>query len=393
MTHDAVRRRHVFFLSGFDPKGAAYYHALYKSQSALQAGVTSGIAYEVGPRVRCPNGNSQWDITCTHADGTTFTTYEYSRWDDIVRSHWPRTGAQVVAATLRVYANALGWRRQLRKVWRRSPRTLISLAYPAIYWGAATALALLAAWCASRIAGSLGASGTVASSASGAAAFAACWWGAVAWERRINTTWLVRIYAFAIDWARGRLPEVPGRIDALAAVIEERLRDPEIDEVLLVGFSVGSMLAASAAARVQLAAHETNLRKFAVVTLGHCIPLLALIPQAHAYRAELARLGGGPHVPWIDYSSPTDWGSFALVEPISFSLDGDVRVVHPPSMASPRFHLMFPPERYKRLRADKRRMHMQYLMAGEIPARYDYFSMTAGPGSARGRAAAKEKDA
>jgi hypothetical protein len=30
---------------------------------------------------------------------------------------------------------------------------------------------------------------------------------------------------------------------------------------------------------------------------------------------------------------------------------------------------------------NKRRMHLQYLMAGERPALYDYFAITAGPSS------------
>ncbi len=139
----------------------------------------------------------------------------------------------------------------------------------------------------------------------------------------------------------------------------------------------------SAAAGAQQAARTENLRKFAVVTLGQCIPLLGLIPQAHAFRAELARLGSGRgddgRVSWTDYSSPTDWGSFALVDPIALCLGGASGVAHPPRMASPRFHTLFEPARYMQLRRDKRRMHLQYLMAGELPSGYDYFSITAGP--------------
>jgi hypothetical protein len=40
---------------------------------------------------------------------------------------------------------------------------------------------------------------------------------------------------------------------------------------------------------------------------------------------------------------------------------------------------MFEPETYARIIRDKRRMHLQYLMAGQRPAVYDYFAITAGP--------------
>ena len=59
-----VRRRHVFYLSGFDPKGASYYHALYRAEAAQQAEV-NGHTIEVSPRHRSidrPHSN-EWLIT------------------------------------------------------------------------------------------------------------------------------------------------------------------------------------------------------------------------------------------------------------------------------------------------------------------------------------------
>ena len=47
-------------------------------------------------------------------------------------------------------------------------------------------------------------------------------------------------------------------------------------------------------------------------------------------------------------------------------------------MRSPRFHTLFGRERYQQLRRDKRRMHLQYLLAGELPGGYDFFRLTAG---------------
>ena len=41
MTLNTVRQRHVFFLSGFDPKGAAYYHRLYAEGARAQAATQS----------------------------------------------------------------------------------------------------------------------------------------------------------------------------------------------------------------------------------------------------------------------------------------------------------------------------------------------------------------
>lgn len=381
MTAATVKHRHVFFLSGFDPKGASYYHGLYVKGAAQQAAVT-GAHYDIGPREKRENGNTTWQVRCDTNSEVTETTIEYVRWDDIVRAQWPRTGWQVLRGSLRGYRAALASPAALRKVWQASRRTLVALAYPAAFWLLALVVGAvfgaLVAWAlpadASRIAAWV----------AGIAVAAAVWCGALAWEKRLNTTWLLRIYQFAGDWRDGRVPGLPQRLDSLARDIETALADPQNDEVLLVGFSVGSLLAVSAAARVhETAAREgQDLQRLTVLTLGQCVPLLGLMTGADAFRAELARFGQAPQLRWVDFSSITDWGSFALVDPIALCLGpaGPQRP-HAPRMASPRFHLMFDPQEYQRIVRNKRRMHMQYLMAGQRPALYDYFAITAGPES------------
>lgn len=367
-----VHRRHVFFLSGFDPKGASYYHGLYAAQARLQGAVTQ-VAYEVGPRQRCADGNSTWTIRC----GSTETCFEYVRWDDIVRAHWARTPWQVLVGSLRGYAGALASPAALRAVKKASPRTLVALAYPALFWLVSLLLAVLAGVLLARWP-----LDTAWGGALGTAAALAVLWAALRWERRLNTSWLLRIYQFAAAWRSGRTPALERRMDATAAAVLRTLADPATDEVLLVGFSVGSLLAASIASRVQRQAAEAGqgLERLALLTLGNCIPLLGLMAGADGFRAELARLGRAPRVHWVDFSSPTDWGSFALVDPIALSLGGpSPDRPHAPRMASPRFHTMFERATYEKLARDKRRIHLQYLMAGERATPYDYFALTAGP--------------
>jgi pimeloyl-ACP methyl ester carboxylesterase len=204
---------------------------------------------------------------------------------------------------------------------------------------------------------------------------------ALRWERRLNTTLLLRIYGFVEGWAAGRIAGIDARVDQLTTDIAARLADPEIDEVLLVGFSVGSLLAASAAARLQArAGRDGALDRFALVTLGNCIPLLGMMPAAGRFRSELAQLRQPPPVRWIDFSSVTDWVSFAAVDPLDLCLGpATASTPYAPLLASPRFHTMFDRDEYAAIVKDKRRMHLQYLMAGRKPAAYDYFAITAGP--------------
>lgn len=376
VVQDQVKRRHVFFLSGFDPKGAAYYHRLYSEQAALQGAVT-GEEYEVSERKTIHNGNAVWTVR----SGITQTVYEYVRWDDIVRAHWPRGAWQVLTSSLRVYALFLTMPLMLRKVWRVANRTLVSLFFPAFYWLGLGLTAMAAACCAVWVWGMLLAK--ISGGAGVAGALVAGGVLAAGWqlEKRLHTSWLLRIFRFSDRHAMGQVPELSARWNGLAAQIRQALLRPDVDEVLLVGFSVGSVGAVSAVARtVQGCADDRKaLAKLSVLTLGHCIPLFALMPAAHALRAELACVGGIQDVFWIDCSSPSDWGSFALVDPVALCCaDSEAAAVNPRAMVSPRFHTLFDPVTYAQLKKDKRRMHLQYLMAGELPGTYDYFAWTAG---------------
>lgn len=371
-----VKRRHVFFLSGFDPKGAAYYHRLYREQAALQGAVT-GTEYEVSERRTLGNGNAVWTV----CSGGTETVYEYVRWDDVVRAHWPRGAWQVLMSALRVYALVLLEAGALRKIWRVAGRTLVALFYPAFYWLGVGLLGGLGAGLMAWLAGAFmawpaSAAGVMAGLVAGGVLWAG-WW----LEQRLHTSWLLRIFRFADLHAKGQVPELSGRWDALAEQIRQALCHPDVDEVLLVGFSVGSMGAVSAAARTVQRCSEAPhvLARLSVLTLGHCIPLFVLMPAAHALRDELASVGASREVFWLDCSSPSDWGSFALVDPVALcAADAGGTAVNPRAMLSPRFHTLFDAATYTELKKDKRRMHMQYLMAGQLPGSYDYFSWTAG---------------
>jgi hypothetical protein len=379
VTQDIVRRRHVYFLSGFDPKGASYYHRLYREEAARQGAIT-GDRYEVGPRERCATGNSVWHVHAQVQGRTTETIFEYVQWDDIVRAHWPRTAWQVFLGSVRGYRAAIASPAALWQVWQVSRRTLVALFFPMAFWLLVPLLG---------VAFGLGFGFVVARAAPMAAAWAAgglgilaTWWAALAIEGRLNTGWLLRIYRFASDWRADRVADLQPRLERLAGDVARRLAEGEVDEVLLVGYSVGSMLAASAAAKLQQMAIGKGipLERLSLLTLGNCIPLLGLMTGADAFRAELKRLGQSPQVRWLDFSSLTDWGSFALVDPLSLCL-GPAGPERPysPRMASPRFHLMFEPTVYQRILRNKRRIHLQYLMAGQRPATYDYFAITAGP--------------
>ena len=402
-----VARRHVIFFSGFDPKGASYYHALYRAEALKQAPVNA-MALKVAARQRDSDGNSTWAVSAELLDGRCCeTTFEFVRWDDIVRRHWPRNIWRqlkdvFVACTvaLRGYA--------IVPVWKVSRRTLAALALPVFFLGGGLVLssglgALLAMLLyTGALAGGKGSGGLVAA-VGGLLAMGLGLWCTRLLEARLNPTWLVNIFSFTAKRLRGQVPELEARLDAAAEKLATKMRARDVDEILVVGFSVGSILSVSVVARALQALNDpacdgairTNspapkelsapdCPTLSLLTLGHCIPILGLHPQAIAFRQELKLLAQTQTLRWIDFSSVTDWGSFALIDPIKFckvvpETTAEGGMLANPLMRSPRFHTLFAPSSYIELRRNKRRLHLQYLMAAELAGEYDYFAITAGP--------------
>lgn len=367
----SVRRRCVFYVSGFDPKGAAHYHALYRDEAAKQAAV-GGLRLEVGPRKRLPDGNSWWSVQAEDDAAAVATHYEFMRWDDIVRAHWPRGRLRLwrevlVASWFNLRHGSL-WR-MFTLCWPPALALFIPFVVLCGLAVAAPLLSLLAGRAAAGLAGHWAAAAPAV-----AAVLAGLGWIERRMDDRFNMYWLMRSYAFTRLQALGRAPELEARLEAQATRLAQRLREDADDEVLVVGHSSGAIMAACI---VQRALRLAPGARVSLLTLGQCFPLLSTLPQARRFRAELAHLRDVAGLDWVDVSAPPDASCFALCDPL-LQLQPPAPRPDRPKLVSPRFAEMFDPQEYRRLRRDKLRMHFQYLMASELPAEYDYFRLTAG---------------
>jgi pimeloyl-ACP methyl ester carboxylesterase len=374
-----VQRRTVFYVSGFDPKGASHYHAMYREQCALQSAL-NGLVIEVGPRQRDPTGNWSWTLDTRDGQAEVHTHYEFMRWDDIVRSHWPKSTARLwhdIAVTTIFNLRCASLWRMFKLSW---PPAVALFAPFALLCAVIVLLPLLSA-----VVGGLvfQMSGGVAFAAAGAA-ITASMLGWLAWklQARYSMYWLMRSYAFTARQGRNETPDLEARLDLLADRVRARIEQAQDDEVLVVGHSSGAMMAISILARALRRSPESSSGsgpRIALLTLGQWIPLLGLLPGADRFRRELRALASAPALTWIDFSAPPDGCCFALVDPLSGSgVSCEDALPDRPKLLSPRFAAMFGPSEYQALRKDKFRMHFQYLMASAQKTEYDYFAITAG---------------
>ena len=384
-----VARRCVFYVGGFDPKGAAHYHALYRDECARQP-TADGLQRTVGPRRRQANDNAAWQIQARGSTGSVDTHYECLRWDDIVRQHWPRGTAalwwQVIASTL-FYLRHGTWWRMFRLSW---PPAVAVFTPFLLVCALLVGIPLLAGgggwWVAQQL------QQPVAGVAAALLLAGGLWWAGRRIEARYSMYWLMRSYAFTARQARGEVPELEERLQALAQQVVARVRSGVDDEVLLVGHSSGAIMAASILARaLRIAPDLAGGRcRLALLTLGQWIPLLGLLPMAGPFRDELRLLGATRGLQWTDFSAPPDGCCFALTHPITAcGVPHDAADGAKVKLLNPRFAEQFDATAYATLKRDKFRLHFQYLHAAPQPGDYDYFAITSGPLSLAQRYAAQ----
>ena len=376
-----VRRRTVFYVAGFDPRGPAWYHGTYRRNAARQAELT-GMGISVSDRQKLGGEVTAWTVDAETAGMKTHTDYVFLRWDDIVRCYWPRgtlTLWRVMWRNLREYTTSgVLWR-----LFKTSWPTFICAFYPSAFVLALAALSLL-----------IGAAlGITLSSLAGWPSWAvwpiaitACLAGTAVGtpllDRWFSIHWLTRIYAFNRLQARRQAPDLDERLDEFARLIATTARDGGSDEILIVGHSTGAQAAVALLGRTleidpDLGRHGPRL---SFMTLGSSISMLSWQPEAEWFRSALKRVACEPDLDWIDFTIAQDGACFALHDPVE-----SAGLAHPPGaepkpkLLSVRLFDLFTPEEFGKIRRNWYQVHFQYLMATQRAGDYDYFAITAGP--------------
>ncbi|GAA3712649.1 hypothetical protein GCM10022421_19950 [Oceanisphaera sediminis] len=373
-----VKQRQVFYIHGFDPRGAAHYHRLYRTQSAQQASV-NGLDITVSRRQRRSAHCHHWQLSTSQ----TQTDYCYLGWDDIIRRHWAR-GWPAILGDLLCFLWAYVFSGRFISFARASGKQLLAGFYPALYLMLSLALSARAAitLCELFPWQKLPASAQIPLQAALILpTFCLLMQGCKRLGDKLAVFWLLRIYAFSAKWADKQIPQLNERTERFANHIVKAIQDPNNDEVVIIAHSVGTMMVVPTLARALSAlpdGHAFANQRVVLITLGHCIPLVSFQPGAHDFRAALEQLGQDPRLLWLDYTAPTDGACFPLLDPLTSC--GLTRAPHAgPRLLSPRFFTLYHPARYKTLRRAWYTMHFLYLMATDKPGPYDFFAFTAGP--------------
>jgi pimeloyl-ACP methyl ester carboxylesterase len=364
MTDAVVRKRRVFHVPGYDPAPPSavkrrFARELRRFEETWSArAVVSDI--DVSDEV--------WRINASGPNWNVETQYRLVAWDDVIeaaarQSVWTRI-PQGLLAFLDFSLGALP--RYLRANWRYAGFFL----YPFVVFALLTTVAVYAGRYASNVSGYVIIGIVVAF-----AAFALLW----QWPgRRLFLHLLFDDWIFSRQYVRHGDPAIDAKLERTARDVVEAARSAETDEVVVIGHSLGAVLAIDLLDRA-LRLEPTLGQKGArveLISVGSSILKIGLHPAATRFRASAEHVASAPGLFWGDYQAISDLMNFYKRDPLT-AMGLPTRDV--PLVRMVRIRHMLDPAIYRRIRYRPLRMHLQFVSGNNLRNAYDYFMLVCGP--------------
>ena len=374
-----IRRRHVFYIEGYDPQGAEGYHNLF-SRSLKRVLRIWPLQTKVGELQIDSDDLAHWDIEAAGPNWSVATRYDFLRQEQIIR-------ANMAEPLWRQVPRAIGWMFDylfggtLLRVFRASWQYGAALVYfqgLLLLW---VALSVVAGWAAERAAALFGGWPAVAAIGLGLGAALACF---LLLRPLANKLFVVQInshWPYLLEYARGNPSCFDKPIEAGARHLVAIAAANDADELLVVGHSGGGVIAPAVVARAleldpDLGRHGPRV---VLMTPGSLMPGVGLDRRAAKVHAAIERIAIEPSILWIDVQARKDVLNFWNFDPVAgIGIDVGARRCNP-LVWKVRLREMLAPALYKRLQWNMFRMHYQFIMSNDMRASYDYFMLTCGP--------------
>src|SRR5215470_17902618 len=375
----AVRRRHVIYVGGYEPRGARGYYKLFQRECGRFQRVWP-VSLTIQPGEFDSEDFARWLVGVRTSDWQVSTTYDFLRLEEFIRAdmaepimrHIPRSLAWVIGdlvsgAQFRIFRAS--WRFGLHLLFVQ----LVLLAWLAF----AAAIGAMAGYVVTGRLGLQAPVGLVTSLLAALAAFLAL--QPVA--RRFGAIQIPSCWATLRRFARGQATWLDQVIDIGARRLMAAAQGNDADEIVVVGHSAGCVIASAVVARAFEFDPHLGRRgpRLILLTLGSVMPAVALHPAAQRMRDIVQRLAVEPALAWIDCKFRKDVMSFVKCDPVEgVGVHVGARRCNPLTWRIP-FKEMLSLEDYRRLRWKFFRVHFQYIMASDRPCPYDYVLLVAGP--------------
>ena len=387
-----VQHRHVIYVQGYDPRGLAQYYRMFRTE-LRKFSELYGLSASIGrPQDASGGETASWTIETRAVDWTTWTKYDFLRWEDLIQ----RDLAAPIWQTV-LHATGLFWRavftNTLGRFWKANWRFATFVLYPHFVFlvqalGSLGLAVALSQGLQAALATGLGQKMGVADIPVwtfwivGGLVFAGILTALLKWTER--WTYLLYLLSDGIwtwEFSHGRRPEWDRRIDHFAKQLVELVRRNDAEEIVIVGHSSGSFLSIEILARAlhldrALGSYGPRL---VLLTVGGNLPIVGFHAVSQAFREHLQLLATETSVDWIDCQSRKDVMNFYPFDPISGHGIEVGAARRNPFIVPVRFREIIRPENYRLFRWKFFRVHFQFVMANEVPHAYDFFMIVCGP--------------
>jgi hypothetical protein len=309
-----------------------------------------------------------WKVIASGPNWRMETQYRLVRWDDIIAAGGRRPMWQRIPLGLLAFVDFFtgAFWRYLRANWRYAAFFL----YPFLLFAA---LAALSASIGIMVA-KAGASALLGAAVGLVSLVVLLHWPG----RRLYLSFLFDDWIFSRRYVWQGHADLDARLDKIAREVAAASRDPEIDEIVVIGHSLGAVLAIDLLDRT-LRLNPTLGQEGASVALlsvGSSILKIGLHRGARRFRDAVERVASAPGIFWGDYQALSDVMNFYKKDPIA---EMGLKTSRGPLVRIVRIRHMLDPDVYASMRYDPLRMHCQFVSGNNRRAAYDYFMLLCGP--------------
>lgn len=308
--------RRVYYVSGFDPRGAPFYHGFF-AQQLISFIERTGRALVLGSRQKHGHGLlSRWKVKEDGAAGAIVFDLDYCflHWDDIVRRGWVRDPLRLLKSGLTM-SNYYLLQGALWRIGRMSYPVALCGLLPVVVTLGTLLVSISAAWLIGSLAGAMELVAPLQWLLAVVIAFGVSF---LTWAlaEQLGIVWMFRSMQFTRSLGQSGDGALRDRLKLHAKAILELEQVEPADEILVVGHSIGSFVMAMLVAELRRQqGFATIAPKLSLLTLGQSLPFLAEQGTATAFHRDLEELSLEPRLPWRDVSSTDDFLCFPAVDP------------------------------------------------------------------------------
>jgi hypothetical protein len=379
MARTTVAKRLVFHVGGYDPitpHAAAQQRFVREIQ---RFGLTWSVKASIDA-LKDGVDETKWTVTASGPNWQVETDYHLIRWDDEIgnfsrRAIWHRIPLGIIAFFDFATAGAL-WG-YFRTNWYYA----VFFLYPFVMFGALIAAAYLVGLFTFHLSGSV-LIGIVVGLLVTAALLGGPW-------RWLHIDTLFDDWIFSREYVRSGSSTLEQRLDRFATEIVAAARSSNADELLVVGHSLGAVIAVDLLDRALRLNPTLGVSGIPVtfLTIGSSILKIGLHRGARRFRAAVERVGRAPGIFWGDYQARVDIMNFYKTDPMA---EMSLPTENGPVVRLVEFSRTLEHVVYRRIRLKFYRLHCQFISGNDRRALYDYFMLACGPVSAKSQTLAAD---